>query len=106
MEWGTSIDVAIVPPTQAGGHPKGDLRAAVALDHRDAVLTLQVEPELRSVAKVAAQTHCRISGDRTPAVQNVRDPARRHAEVERHATWRLCRGPRARVSEAVPGVRS
>jgi len=38
----------------------GNLAAAVALDQRNLVLALQVEPELQPVAAVAAQTHAVI----------------------------------------------
>jgi hypothetical protein len=53
------------------------------LDHRNVVLALQVEPELRAVAEVTAQADGRIGGDRPPAIQNVGDTSGRHADVER-----------------------
>ena len=61
----------------------GDLGAVFALHHGDVVLALQIEPELRTIAEIAAEPHGRIGGNRTAAVQNVRDPARRHAEIDR-----------------------
>ena len=47
------------------------------------MLALQVEPELRAVAEVAAEAHRRVGGDAAPPVQDVGDPARGHAEIER-----------------------
>jgi seryl-tRNA synthetase len=46
-------------------------------------LALQVEPELRAVAEVAAKPYCGIGGDCAAAVENVSNAARRHAEIKR-----------------------
>jgi len=54
----------------------------LTLDDRNVVLILQVQPELRAVAEVAAEPHRGVGRDRTPAVENVGDATRRHAEVE------------------------
>ena len=54
-----------------GADALGDLRAAVALDQSDLVLALEVEPELRPVAEVAAEAYRRVGGDPAPAVQDV-----------------------------------
>jgi hypothetical protein len=35
----------------------------LALDHRDAVLALQIKPELRAVSKMVTKSHRRIGGD-------------------------------------------
>ena len=52
-----------------------DFLAAFMFSHRDVILALKVEPELRVVAKIAAKTQGRVGADRTPAVQNVGDAA-------------------------------
>src|SRR5690349_10478841 len=44
-------------------HPLGDLGALLALDHADIVLALQVQPELRAVAKMAAEPHGGVGRD-------------------------------------------
>jgi hypothetical protein len=59
-----------------------DLSAALALDEREIVLALQVEPELRAVAEVAAEPDGSIGGDRPTFVQDIRDAAGRDAEIE------------------------
>ena len=64
-------------------HPSGDRRAALAFDHRYIELALEIEPELCAVAEIAPKANGSIGRDRTPAVQNIRDPAGRHADVER-----------------------
>jgi len=63
-------------------HPLGNLPALLALDRRDVELALQVEPELRAVAEIAAEPHRRVGGDRAASVENVGDASGRHAEVE------------------------
>jgi len=55
----------------------------LALDHRNVVPRLQVQPELRAVAEIAAEPHGGISGDRAAAVEDVGDAPRRYAEVDR-----------------------
>jgi hypothetical protein len=62
--------------------PARDRFAALALDQSYVVLTLQIEPELRPVAEVATQAHRGVGGDGAASVQNVRNPARRHTEVQ------------------------
>jgi hypothetical protein len=47
------------------------------------VLALQIQPELRAVAKIAAKVDGRIGGDRTAAVQDNGDAAGRHANIQR-----------------------
>ena len=47
------------------------------------MLALQVEPELRPVAEIAAKPERRIGADRPPLVQDVGDAAGRDAEIER-----------------------
>src|ERR1043166_941362 len=64
-------------------HAFGNLAAVLPLDHRDVVLALQVEPELRAVAEVAPEPDRRIGGDRAPCIENVGDAAGRNADVER-----------------------
>ena len=44
-----------------GAHALRDFHAAVALDDGDLVLALEVEPELRPVAEIAAQAHRRVA---------------------------------------------
>jgi uncharacterized membrane protein YfcA len=63
--------------------PPGNLAALLALHDRDVVLALQVEPELRAVAEIAAEPHRRVCCDRAAAVENVGDAAGRHADIER-----------------------
>jgi hypothetical protein len=64
-------------------HPSGDLSAPFAFDHRNIVLALEIEPELRAVAEIAPKANGRIGCDRTPAVQYIRYAAGWHADVER-----------------------
>src|ERR1700722_17994244 len=64
-------------------HAAGNLWPMFPFDHRDVELALQVEPELRAVAKVAAEADGRIGGDRSPAIQDVGDTPGRDADVER-----------------------
>jgi hypothetical protein len=61
-------------------HLRRDLLAAFPLDARDIVLALQVEPEPRVVAEIAAEAHRRLGGDRAAAVENVGDAVGGHAE--------------------------
>jgi hypothetical protein len=44
---------------------------------------LQVQQKLGAAAKVPAKTTSGIRGDGTPTIQDVRDPAGWHADVER-----------------------
>ena len=64
-------------------NPLPDLRAALALDHGDVVLALQVEPELGPIAEIAAKPHRRIGRYRTAPIDDVGDTAGRHTEIER-----------------------
>jgi hypothetical protein len=66
-------------------YPSGDLRAALAFDRRNIELALQIEPELGAVAEIAPKANGGIGRDRAAAVQNVRDPTGRHADVERQS---------------------
>lgn len=63
--------------------PSRDLGAFLALHQRDLVLPLEVEPELRAVAEVAAEAHGGVGVDRATGVEDVDDTPRGHAEVER-----------------------
>ena len=47
------------------------------------MLALQIQPELRAIAKIAAEPHRSIRGDRPPPIQNIRYAPRRHTEIER-----------------------
>ena len=71
-------------------HAAGYLDAPVALDHGDVELTLQVQPELRAIAEIAAKADRGIGGDRSPAVQDVGDAAGRHADIERQPIGAQC----------------
>jgi hypothetical protein len=53
----------------------GNLDALLPLDHANVILTLQVQPELRAVAEVAAEPHGGIGRDRAAAMENVGDTA-------------------------------
>jgi hypothetical protein len=53
-------------------------------------LTLQVQPELRAVAEVAAEPHRGVGGDGAATVENVGDAAGRYAEIERKAVRTEC----------------
>jgi hypothetical protein len=65
--------------------------AALALDERDVVLALQVEPGLRPIAEVATEAYRRVGGNAAPAVQNVGDPKARRGRGP--AGWRSGPGP-------------
>jgi len=65
-----------------GPHTARDFGAAFAFDHRDIILALQIEPELRGVAEVMAEPHRRVSGDRAPSVQDIGNAAGRYTDVE------------------------
>jgi len=88
----TSADNPANPPCNSRRvrwpHPLRDLPALLPLHHGDVVLALQVEPELRAVAEIAAEPHGGVGGDRAAAVQDVGDPAGRHADVERQPVGR------------------
>src|SRR5579864_458437 len=66
-----------------GANAAHNLVAALALDHCNVVLALQVEPELRAVAEIAAEPHSGVRGDRAALVQDVGDAAGWHAQIER-----------------------
>src|SRR5260370_22968532 len=61
----------------------GNLGALLPLDHANVILTLQVQPELSAVAEIAAEPHSGIGRDRAAAIEDVGDPAGRHADIER-----------------------
>ena len=63
-------------------HTPRDFLAALALDPRNVVLSLKVDPEPRAVAKIAAETHGRFGGDRAASVQDVGYAAGWHAKVD------------------------
>ena len=48
------------------------------------------EPELRAIAKIAAEAHRSIGGDRTQSVQDVGDTPGRHADIEREPVGAQC----------------
>jgi len=73
-----------------GPHAPRDLRPALALHHPDIVLALQVEPELRAIAEIAAKPHGRVGGDRAPGVEDIGDAAGRHADIEREPIGAQC----------------
>src|ERR1019366_7809635 len=60
-----------------------DLGALLALDHADVILTLQLQPELRAVAEIAAEPHRGIGRDPAAAVEDVGDTAAGNADIER-----------------------
>jgi hypothetical protein len=66
-------------------HVLSDFFAAFLLRQRNVILPLQVDPELRAVAEVAAQAQCRIRTDRAAAVQNIGDAARGNAKQDSEA---------------------
>ena len=65
-----------------------DFLAALAFDHGDVVLALQLEPELRPIAESSGRADRRVGGDRPPAVENVGNASGRDADVERESDWR------------------
>src|SRR5437879_8719845 len=60
-----------------------NLGALLPLDHANVILTLQVQPELRAVAEIAAEPHRGIGRDRASAIEDVGNTAGRHADIER-----------------------
>ncbi len=58
-----------------GPHAPRDLGSVLTLDHRNVILALQIEPELRTVSKIAAEPNRRISGDGPASVEYVGDTA-------------------------------
>src|SRR5438132_1169729 len=66
-----------------GPHATGNLRTLLPLDHANVILSLQVQPELRAVAEIAAEPHRGIGRDAAAAIEDVGDPARRNADIER-----------------------
>src|SRR5947208_17073691 len=62
----------------------GNLRTLLSLDHADVILTLQVQPELRAVAKISAEPHRSIGRDPPAAIEDVGDTAGRNADIERY----------------------
>src|SRR5579871_2947661 len=72
-------------PDRSGGvsNAPRNLGAVLTLDNRDVVLALQIKPELRTVSEVTAEPHGCVGGNRTPAIQNVGDAARRDAKIQR-----------------------
>jgi hypothetical protein len=73
------------PYSRCIGRPDAarDFYASIAFDDSDVVLALQIVPELRAVAEVAAEADSRVGGDRAPAIQNVSNAAGRYADIER-----------------------
>jgi hypothetical protein len=53
------------------------------LNSGDVILALQIEPELRAVAEIAAEPHAGVGGDRSALVEDVRNAAGRDAKVKR-----------------------
>ncbi len=49
----------------------GDLSTTISLHHGNIVLTLQIDPKLRTVSKISAGSDRRIGGDRATTIQNV-----------------------------------
>src|ERR1700682_990780 len=66
-----------------GPHAPGNLRTLLPLDHADVILSLQVQPELRAAAEIAAEPHRGVGRDRAAAIEDVGDTARRNADIER-----------------------
>jgi hypothetical protein len=64
-------------------YPLRDLCTMLALDDREIILALQIQPKLRAIAEIAAEPHRRVGGNRAPLVEDVGDAPGRHAEVER-----------------------
>lgn len=63
-------------------HAFCNLRAPLALDDADIILPLQIEPELRTIAKVAPKANGCIGRNRTTTIENVGDAARGHADIK------------------------
>ena len=73
----------LTPPALSGtGRPYlfGYFCATVAFDQGRVVLALEFEPETGTVAEIAAKPNRRLGGDRSAAVQDVRDTARGNTE--------------------------
>src|SRR6478672_2966590 len=66
-----------------GPDAPGNFRTLLPLDHADVILSLQVQPELRAVAEIAAKPHRGIRRDPTTAIEDVGDATGRHADIER-----------------------
>jgi hypothetical protein len=66
-----------------GPDAPGNFRTLLPLDHANVILSLQVQPELRAVAKIAAEPHRGIGRDPSAAIEDVGDTARRNANIER-----------------------
>lgn len=60
-----------------------DLPPLLAFHDSDVVLPLQVQPELRAVTEIAAKPHRGICRNASASVQNVGNPPRGNADVER-----------------------
>jgi hypothetical protein len=60
-----------------------DLGALLPPDHADVMSTLQIQPELRAVAEIAAEPHRGIGGDRAAAIEDAGDAAGRNADIQR-----------------------
>jgi hypothetical protein len=76
---------ADIQAASAGPNASRDFRPPLLLDNRNVVLTLQVEPELRAVAKIATESHRGVSRNGAAAAENAGNTAGRHAEIERKA---------------------
>ncbi len=81
----TSVQTHAVISCVSVTYALNNFRTAIAFNHRDVMLTLQIEPELRTIAKIATEADGRVGSNRTPAVQNIGDAAGRHTNVDREA---------------------
>jgi delta-aminolevulinic acid dehydratase/porphobilinogen synthase len=66
-------------------HTFRDLGTALALDHSDVVLALQIKPELGTISKISTEPDSRICGDRPASIKYVCDATRWYAEIERES---------------------
>ena len=66
-----------------GPDPSSDFSAFLPFDDTNVVLTLQVQPELRAIAEIADQAVPRVRRDTSASIQNIGDPPRGNADVER-----------------------
>jgi hypothetical protein len=57
-------------------------RALFPLDRANVLLALQVQPELRTVAEIAAEPYGGIGRNRAAGIEDVRDAAGGHANIE------------------------
>jgi hypothetical protein len=64
-------------------HPFRDFLAPLAFDEGDAVLVLEIHPELRVVTKIPPEAHRGIGRDRTPSVEDIGNADGRNAQIQR-----------------------